>query len=89
MPPPTHGPALPKPAPAQSIEDYGRECALIGLFNERAAVITELDALARSFDAAGKPNTAKKVRETMEAIDARFREHVPAAFDGPPGAPTT
>jgi hypothetical protein len=51
---------------------YGRECAEIGLFNERAAVLSELDKLAREFDAAGRPKSAKLVRQTMEKINARL-----------------
>jgi hypothetical protein len=70
---------LPKPGPGQSIESYGRQCAAIGLFNERAAVLRELDLLAREFDAAGRPNTARRVRQTAEKIDARLRESSPPA----------
>jgi hypothetical protein len=72
-------PVLPKPGPTQTIEAYGRECAEIGLFNERAAVLRELDLLAREFDAAGKPNTARKVRQTAEKINARLRNPSPPA----------
>lgn len=65
---------VPKPGAGQSIEEYGRECAQIGIYNERAAVMIELDKLAREFDAAGRPKTAAKVRETAARIDARLRE---------------
>jgi hypothetical protein len=67
-------PVLPRPGPAQTMEQYGRECAAIGLFNERAAVLRELDLLAREFDAAGKPNTARRVREVAAKIDLRLRD---------------
>jgi hypothetical protein len=72
-------PVLPKPGPAQTMEQYGLECATVGIFDERAAVLRELDLLAREFDAAGRPNTARRVRQTAEKIDARLRESSPPA----------
>lgn len=75
-------------ASSAEIERFGRECIAIGIYNERAAVLTELDALARFFEGTGKPNTARKIRDMMDAIDARLRENAPAPFAGPPGAPT-
>jgi DNA-binding IclR family transcriptional regulator len=56
------------------MEQYGLECAAVGIFNERAAVLRELDLLAREFDAAGKPNTARRVREVAAKIDSRLRD---------------
>jgi hypothetical protein len=78
-PSPLNVPVLPKPRPGQELESYGLECATVGLFNERAAVLRELDLLAREFDAAGRPNTARRVRQTAEKIDARLRESSPPA----------
>lgn len=67
-------PPPPENADRDALVHYGQECALVGIFNERAAVMIELDYLAREFDTAGKPNTARRVRETAAKIDARDRD---------------
>lgn len=76
LPPPPEGAELP------AVLQYGRECALVGLFNERAAVLVELDKLAREFEAAGRANTARRVREAAKRIDLRLREDEPGTFQG-------
>jgi hypothetical protein len=73
-PSPLNVPVLPKPRAGQELESYGLECATVGIYNERAAVLRELDLLAREFDAAGKPNTARRVREVAAKIDLRLRD---------------
>lgn len=58
---------------ACELQRHGLEFAQLAVFNDRAAVLRELDKLEREFAAAGKPNTAKRIRELADAIAARFR----------------
>jgi hypothetical protein len=68
---------------ADDMRRRAREAGSCALWNERAAVLVELDKLAREFDAAGKPNTAKKIRECAATINARLIEPAPGApFEG-------
>jgi SpoVK/Ycf46/Vps4 family AAA+-type ATPase len=70
------------PFTGEEVRALCREAASLALFNERAAVLNELDKLARRFEAGGKPNTARAVRETMQAIDARLVQPSSGGFSG-------
>jgi hypothetical protein len=64
------------PLPAMTEQDvrrYGLQCALVALANRGAKVQTALDHLAREFAAAGRENTAKRVRETAKALADKHR----------------
>jgi hypothetical protein len=52
--------------------------------NLRAHVLNELDKLAREFEAAGRPNTVRAIRETAARIAAALQEaSAPGTFQGP------
>jgi hypothetical protein len=74
-------PPVEDPCSAAEARRYALEAASTALWNERAAVLGELDKLAREFEAAGKPNTAKKIRECAARINARLVEPA-AGFQG-------
>jgi hypothetical protein len=71
------------PCSAAEAHRYALEAASTALWNERAAVLAELDKLAREFEAAGKPNTVAKIRECAARINARIPAAAPAPFAGP------
>jgi hypothetical protein len=77
-------PALPETMTAAEAQRYGRECAELAIAHHSAHVAIELDRLAREFEAAGKPNTVRAIRETSARIAAALQQaSAPGSFAGP------
>jgi hypothetical protein len=61
-----------------------KDCAELAIAHLRAHVLNELDKLAREFEAAGRPNTVRAIRETAARIAAALQEaSAPGTFQGP------
>lgn len=75
---------LPDTMTAAEARSYGRQCAELAIAHHSAHVLSELDKLSREFEAAGRPNTVRAIREAAARIAAALQEaSAPGSFEGP------